>query len=154
MRNLCASVLAILGLLGLAQFAAAQAPVIGAGCADACPEKVCHRVPEMKTVVDRKYDDVCEDYCRPRCPGFFGHFGGGCDCANGDCGSVRTKKYLLIKISRHDEPASKCVVEVAAPACAAPCYGPAPVMAPPMPQPAPKVGAMMPNTVQAQQWPR
>src|SRR5438309_1299336 len=141
MRKVYTTGLLIAGLFGLAQLAAAQAPVVGYGvpCPDACPEKVCHRVTENKTISVRKYDDLCEDICYPRC-GFFSLFGGCCDdCADGKCSAVRTKKYLLVKIRKHDECVSKCVPSVAEPACPAPCYGPAPGIAPlPAPLPPPK----------------
>lgn len=159
-RNLFVSTLSVLGLVGLIQIAAAQAPmVVGGGCPcpEPCPEKVCRRVPDTKTVTERKYSDTCEDYCRPKCPCFFGLFGGGC----GDCGTVHTKKYLVIHFPKHEECVTKCVVETVQPACQptcpSPCYGPAPFPpAPVTPPPAPKVGMMMPTgpaQMQAQQWP-
>ena len=155
-RKLFTSGLLIVGLLALVRVAAAQAPATGYGCPcpDACPEKVCHRVTENKTIAERKYDAVCEDFCYPRC-GFFSLFTGGCgDCADGKCSCVRTKKYLLVKIRKHDECVSKCVVGYEAPACPAPCPAPCYPPTPVMPPPAPKVGALMPTTIQAQQWPR
>ena len=48
-RKLFASTLAVLGLVGLIQIAAAQVPVGSCApcpCPEACPEKVCHRVTD------------------------------------------------------------------------------------------------------------
>ena len=119
-RKLFTSALALAGLLSLAQIAAAQAPMAGCGtpcpdaCPAACPEKVCHRITETKTVTERKYDDVCEEYCRPKCS-FFGMFTGSCSsCSEGNCGSVHTKKYLVIHFCKHEECVNKCVVGYAA----------------------------------------
>jgi hypothetical protein len=113
MRNLCALGLALTALLGLMQFAAAQAP-----CG---PEKVCTPVVETKTVAVRVYDDVCVEYCVPHCS-FLNLFTGGCaDCAAGKCGSVHTKKVLVVKIRKHDECVNKCVV---APTCPGPVIPP------------------------------
>jgi hypothetical protein len=152
-RKLFSSALAILGLLGLTQVAAAQVPAAscGAPCPCPCQEKVCQRITEKKTVETTCYDDVCEDYCYARCS-LMGLLHGGCgSCEDGKCSHLRTKKYLVIRVHKHDECVSKCVPVVVEPSCPAPCYTPAPMMAPP---PAPKVGYLMPGTVQAQQWPR
>jgi hypothetical protein len=148
-RKLFTSALALAGLLGLAQIAAAQAPMPGYGvpcptaCPEACPEKVCHRVTETKTVTERKYDDVCEEYCRPKCS-FFGMLSGSCSsCDDGTCGSVHTKKYLVIHFPTHEECVHKCVVGVAAPACAPACG--VPVQSYPPATPMPKPGERLPQ---------
>ena len=156
-RKLFTSSLALAGLLSLAQIATAQAPMAGCGtpcpdaCPAACPEKVCHRVTETKTVIDRKYDDVCEEYCRPKCS-LFGMLTGSCSsCAEGSCGTVHTKKALVIHFCKHEECVNKCVVGYAATDCAPACANPAqsyppamPVM-PPMPKPGEKLPQPMPK---------
>jgi hypothetical protein len=148
---------AVLGLLGVAVkvFAADDAVVIEAG--EGSCHKVCRPVTDTRKVPKRVYTDVCEDFCPAKC-GLFGCFSGhkqcdeeGAGCA-GQCGHVRTRKYLVVKIQQKEECFTKCVVEQqacavnhACPANVEPHARPAqavtlqPVPVLPVPMPAPKV---------------
>jgi hypothetical protein len=113
--------------------AAADGPLLGL-FHGGCPDKVCQPKVETKSVITRCYDDVCEDFCYPRCA-FFSFFGcgccGGCDsgCPDGKCDRLRTKKILVVKLRKHDECVHTCVPE---PICPAPACGvPAPAFIPP-----------------------
>src|SRR5438552_155536 len=103
---LCSAImLAGLGLTtGVAQ---AQNPT-PAPCGDAC-EKVCQPVQEMKKVVKRVYSCDYEDFCLPKCRCFGSLFGkSDCDCGV-ECGRVRTKKFLVVKLPKHEECVTTCV---------------------------------------------
>src|SRR5262249_2964033 len=116
-RSLMAAtlVLAILGLVGLAQTALADD---GKCCAPDCMKKVCVATTEIKKVDKRCFSSTCEDFCVPHCS-MHGHgHKHGCDK---DCGpqcptcpkcehKVRTKKYLVVKVKKEDQCVTKCLV--------------------------------------------
>jgi hypothetical protein len=126
--------LVLVGFLGFVQVAAADGPLFGRFHGGDCPEKVCQPKVETKSVVTRCYDDVCEDFCYPRCSCFSLFGGHGCSdceggCPDGKCDKLRTKKILVVKLRKHDECVHTCVP---APVCPAPvCDVPAPVVIPP-----------------------
>lgn len=153
--------LAACGLLGIASFGYAGdcSVIVESGCADGCGAKVCRPVVETRKVGKRVYDDICEDFCLPRCSLFSGLFGHKNCCDEGHCaacGNVRTKKYLIVKIRNHEECVNKCVVEQACCQPAAPCCVPAtgipaavPLMNPPTApraMPAPSLPSSVPQT--------
>jgi hypothetical protein len=125
-----------------------------------CPhDGVCVPYTKTRQVEKRCYTDTCEQFCLPKCSllgGLFGGCGscGGCgdgSCGAGSCGAdhecghVRTKKYLIVKIKHEEECVPACKVE----SCAAPCSAPAPVIQPvPAKQmPAPKTASALPVQV-------
>jgi hypothetical protein len=121
--GLAAAILAVAGLNGTTP---AQDPV-----GPDCGPKVCRPVCETKTVTTKCYSDKCEEFCLSPCSPLSCLFGG---CA--DCGRVRTKKLLVVKLQKSEVQVTKCVptAECAgatcAPAGAAVVTGPAPVTAP------------------------
>ena len=118
------------------------------GC---CNEGVCVPYTQTKKVEKRCYTDTCEQFCLPKCSCFGGLFGGGCGGGCGDgacgagscaadhqCGHVRTKKYLIVKIKQEEQCVPACKFEqggCAAHGCAAPANTIQPVPARPMPAP-------------------
>jgi hypothetical protein len=143
----------IAAALGLVPALRAQDVVMPVGhqdCAPACPTKCCkekvHKkcVPiEKKKVVEKVvYGSVCEDFCLPNCHGMRGCGKKSCDscnpcpttCNNEPCHKcekhVRHRKYLTIKIRKHEECVAACEAVECAPACCAPppCCGSAPTV--------------------------
>jgi hypothetical protein len=121
--GLAAAILAVAGLSGTTP---AQDPV----AAD-CGTKVCRPVCETKTVTTKCYSSKCEEFCLPPCSPLSCLFGG---CA--ECGRVRTKRLLVVKLQKSEVQVTKCVptAECAGATCApvgaAVVTGPAPVAAP------------------------
>src|SRR5262249_17887832 len=73
-------------------------------------------VTETKTVTKRKYTTACEDFCLP-CS-ILGMLTHRCDCSH-----VMTRKYMVLKLHKHEECVEKCVPVVEdchAPACPPP----------------------------------
>jgi hypothetical protein len=131
-------ILALAGVASFTQLATAQEPACGSVCPATCAPKVCKPITVPTTVTERTYSDTCEEFCRPTCS-WFGLFGGGCNCKDGSCGKVATKKYLVVHIRTHQECEKKCVVETATPCVGAPAtvIG-APVPTGPVPTPLPQ----------------
>src|SRR5262249_37755389 len=77
-------IVATFGFLGVAQSGrAADGPAVVAGsCPDACCSKVCRPTVDTKKVSKRVYDDLCEDFCLPKCT-LCGHFFGHKGCCDG-----------------------------------------------------------------------
>lgn len=148
-----AAALAVLGLLGFAQFASADD-----ACDAGCGKTKCESVTETKIVKVHCYTSTCEEMCL--CKGCLlqGLFKGwwppqnycgcnsgacaacdaGCDCAGCDkCSHPINRKFLVVKIKAHEETVRKCVPTCCATGCAAPA---AVVPAPKAPEviPAPK----------------
>jgi hypothetical protein len=122
-----------------------QTTVVQPCPAPVCEEqvhKVCVPTTKTKTVEMTCYRSRCEDFCLPRCSCrltpchrtphcWDGNCDGGkcgCnDCGNncgGDCegcrncGKVRTRKFLVIKVRKHEECIPACeVVHECAPTC-------------------------------------
>jgi len=107
-------------------------------------EGVCVPIMQTKKVEKRCYSDTCEQFCLPRCGGLFGGGCGNCGgcgdgCGHGEacheCGHVRTKKYLVVKIKQEEQCVPACKVEQGCAAhegCGAPTII-QPVPAKPMP---------------------
>ena len=136
----------LLGLIGLALLggsSTAQAPALmpatppagapvvvvetqGAGCSSCCTSSCPTCVPEhyLKPVKHINYGSGCEDFCICYYHGW--SLFGTCDCDNGHCGEVHTRRYLLKKIRVCDEDAVKCVVGEAPATCGTPCTTTAP----------------------------
>jgi hypothetical protein len=120
-------------------------------CAPACPApcKKCVPTTKTKTVTKVEYGSGCEDFCLPNCSGMM--FGGcgkkSCDSCNDcqtgcndgtchKCGKVKTRKYLIMKVKKHEECVPSCeVVEDYPQSCCvqAPCGGAAPAVMPTVP---------------------
>jgi len=132
----------ITGMLALAAFGIAvaisdtraQNPVVTDGCCDSC-DKVCQPKTETKKVAKRVYSCGWEDFCLPKC-GLLGSKGCA-DCGDIECGRVRSKKYLIVKLPKHEECVTTCVpVPACQPACQPACP-PATVVVPPPAMPLP-----------------
>ncbi len=126
MRKLFSSALALAALLVGTNLVLAQAPVVvvGDGCQDSCLQKVCKPIQEPKTIIKPVYTDKCIDYCEPRC-WTCSLFGSSCDSCGPthSCGTVKTRKVMIVKLKKCETCVNKCVVEYA-PACSAPCTAP------------------------------
>ncbi len=120
----------LFGLLGFALLGGApllaQAPPPPAGVIiDGAPHGVCCEggsctptktvcVPEhyVKKTVKREYNCTSEPICLCYFRGLFK----GCDCDKGHCERPYTRRYLVLKIHRCEEDATKCVPQEV-PAC-------------------------------------
>jgi hypothetical protein len=117
--------LAVLGLFAAASTASAEDAVAAGGpccstgccnkgCSTGCCNKACRLIMESKKVDKREYSEGCEDFCLPRCSSCL--FGCKSDCADGcgtcgECGKVRTRKYLVLKIRKEEQCVPTCIVE-------------------------------------------
>ena len=101
-----------IGILGITQIGnAADQPAPVQSCdSGVCCQKVCRPTTEMKKVTTRCYSEKCEEFCLPKASLL------SCFCA--DCGHVRTRRDLVVKLRTHEECVNKCVVDHA-PACQA-----------------------------------
>ena len=142
MRRLFSAALALAGLIGMSRLAGADELPVVAGCPDACVEKVCRPVVETKTITKPVFTSVCEEVCEPRCWSC-GLFGRCSSCGPDHSCVMHTRKFLVVKLRKHEECVNKCVVDYT-PSCTtcAPGYAPAPSMVPqmeikPAPEPLP-----------------
>jgi hypothetical protein len=105
--GLAAATLAVAGLSGTTPAQDPGGPECGA--------KVCRPVCETKTVTTKCYSAKCEEFCLPPCSPLGWLFGG---CS--ECGRVRTKRLLVVKLQKSEEQVTKCVpvADCAAAGCA------------------------------------
>ena len=111
------------------------APTCAPACPKTCIKDTCNKVcvpTEKKKIVEKViYSSGCEHFCLPNCSGMIGCGKKSCDsckscqtgCNDGTChkcGKVKTRKYLIIRVERHEECVPACVA-VDAPACAPAC---------------------------------
>lgn len=156
------SAAAVLLLLGVSSASADPGPA--AACpAAACPAKDCHKpccIPHTETidVVRRRYGDICEPFCVPKCTlgvfwsGLFRGWEDDCKkahepeplgyCDKGCCDKCEKykRKYLVLYIRHRKECVRRCEVDHPCPcpdgACPAhPVAAPAKMAAPPAPAP-------------------
>src|SRR5713226_1015501 len=78
-------------LFGLVQPAWAEHPLLGFFSGGCCDNKVCRPTVETRTIAKRVYDDVCEDFCLPKCS-LCGHLLSHSGCCE-DCGACGTCAY-------------------------------------------------------------
>jgi hypothetical protein len=97
-RMILGLVAATLAVAGLSGTTPAQDP----GCPE-CGPKVCRPVCETKTVTTKCYSSKCEEFCMPPCSPLGWLFGGA------ECGSVRTKRLLVVRLQKSEVQVTKCV---------------------------------------------